>query len=265
MSKINVDTWEPESGTAATLMASGDTVTVPSGAELDIASGATLDVNGTIDLTGATKTGFPSAGFNTVTAFTVSSSGWSPASGTTQIIVEIQAGGGGGGGAGSASTGGHAGGGAFAWKRLTVVDTDTMDIVVGAAGTAGAYGGAGGAGGTSSFTSASGTSFTAITCVGGAAGSGGGGSTNGAGGAGGTVTSAGGSYDFRMDGANGRSDALTTGGGSFWGLGQVGVSGEGNGTLGVGYGSGGQGPTKATSSYSSVVGQIGLVVIWEYK
>ena len=57
MSKINVDTWEPESGTAATLMASGDTVTVPSGAELDIASGATLDVNGTIDVTGATVTG----------------------------------------------------------------------------------------------------------------------------------------------------------------------------------------------------------------
>ena len=75
MSKINVNTWEPESGTAATLMASGDTVTLPDGAilavasggdinvasggEIDIASGATLDVNGTIDLTGATKTGFP--------------------------------------------------------------------------------------------------------------------------------------------------------------------------------------------------------------
>jgi len=94
MSKINVDTWEPESGTAATLMATGDTVTLPSGAilavasggdinvasggdinvasggninvassgEIDIASGATLDVNGTIDLTGATKTGFPAGG-----------------------------------------------------------------------------------------------------------------------------------------------------------------------------------------------------------
>ena len=78
MSKINVNTWEPESGTAATLMASGDTVTLPDGAilavasggdinvasggEIDIASGATLDVNGTIDLTGATKTGFPAGG-----------------------------------------------------------------------------------------------------------------------------------------------------------------------------------------------------------
>ena len=38
MSKINVNTWEPESGTAATLMATGDTVTVPSGATLDVSS-----------------------------------------------------------------------------------------------------------------------------------------------------------------------------------------------------------------------------------
>jgi len=58
MSKINVNTWEPEgSSTDAVMMASSDTVTVPSGAELDIASGATLDVNGTIDVTGATLTG----------------------------------------------------------------------------------------------------------------------------------------------------------------------------------------------------------------
>jgi len=40
MSKINVDTWEPESGTAMTLGATGDTITVPSGATLTIASGA---------------------------------------------------------------------------------------------------------------------------------------------------------------------------------------------------------------------------------
>lgn len=47
MSKINVDTWEPESGTAATLMATGDTVTVPSGATLAVASGATIANSGT--------------------------------------------------------------------------------------------------------------------------------------------------------------------------------------------------------------------------
>ena len=55
MSKINVDTWEPESGTAATLMASGDTVTVPSGATLAIASGATVTNSGTSTGFGATN------------------------------------------------------------------------------------------------------------------------------------------------------------------------------------------------------------------
>ncbi len=56
MSKINVDTWEPESGTAATLMASGDTVTVPSGATLAVASGATIANSGT-------ATGFSEAAY----------------------------------------------------------------------------------------------------------------------------------------------------------------------------------------------------------
>ena len=55
MSKINVDTWEPESGTAATLMATGDTVTVPSGATLAIASGATVTNSGTSTGFGATN------------------------------------------------------------------------------------------------------------------------------------------------------------------------------------------------------------------
>tara|TARA_B100000745_G_scaffold299641_1_gene250938 strand:- start:857 stop:1492 length:636 start_codon:yes stop_codon:yes gene_type:complete len=57
MSKVNVNTWEPETGTAATLMASGDTVTVPSGATLAVASGATIANSGT-------ATGF-SSGDNT--------------------------------------------------------------------------------------------------------------------------------------------------------------------------------------------------------
>jgi len=57
MSKLNVDTIEPEgASTTLTLGASGDTVDVPSGATLAVASGAT------IDLTGATKTGFPAGG-----------------------------------------------------------------------------------------------------------------------------------------------------------------------------------------------------------
>ena len=57
MSEVKVDKISPRAGTAITLGDSGDTFTVPSGAEIDIASGATLDVNGTIDVTGATVTG----------------------------------------------------------------------------------------------------------------------------------------------------------------------------------------------------------------
>ena len=47
MSKLNVNTWEPESGTGLTLGASGDTTTIPSGATLAIASGATITNSGT--------------------------------------------------------------------------------------------------------------------------------------------------------------------------------------------------------------------------
>jgi len=206
-----------------------------------------------------------SSGFNTVTTFAAgSTSGWSPASGTTQIIVEIQAGGAGGGGSSASAGGGHGGGGAFAWKRLTVVDTDTMDIVVGAAGTAGTGGVTGGTGGTSSFTSASGTSFTAITCVGGSGGGGGVGGTTGTGGVGGTVTSAAASYDFRMDGTNGRNGGENPGGGSLWGLGQVKTVGLGTAQVGVGYGAGAQGYSTSGTA-GGAAGQAGLVVIWEYK
>ena len=78
MSEVKVDKISPRSGTDVTLGDSSDTFTLPSGSaitvasggdinvasggEIDIASGATLDVNGTIDLTGATKTGFPAGG-----------------------------------------------------------------------------------------------------------------------------------------------------------------------------------------------------------
>ena len=74
-SEVKTNKVSPSTGTDVTLGDSSDTFTVPSGSaiavasggdinvasggEIDIASGATLDVNGTIDLTGATKTGFP--------------------------------------------------------------------------------------------------------------------------------------------------------------------------------------------------------------
>lgn len=52
MSTLEVGKIVPATGTAITLGDSGDTFTIP--------ASATLDVNGIIDLTGATKTSFPS-------------------------------------------------------------------------------------------------------------------------------------------------------------------------------------------------------------
>ena len=65
MSEVKVNKISPRSGTDVVLGDASDTFTLPASAtiqvassgEIDIASGATLDVNGTIDVTGATVTG----------------------------------------------------------------------------------------------------------------------------------------------------------------------------------------------------------------
>ena len=65
MSEVKVNKISPRSGTDVTLGDASDTFTLPASAtiqvassgEIDIASGATLDVNGTLDVTGATVTG----------------------------------------------------------------------------------------------------------------------------------------------------------------------------------------------------------------
>jgi len=167
MSKINVDTWEPESGTAATLMATGDTVTVPSGASLVVASGATINI------TGATQTGFPSAGFSDVDSDTTSGSEtYTVPADITKLLVFITGAGGGGGAGGVAinGTGGHAATTVIA--RVTVVAADTITIAIGAGGVAGIVGGdrAGQDGGNSTFTHATGSgsgSMSTITAPGG--------------------------------------------------------------------------------------------------
>ena len=46
MSTLKVDKIDPSSGTALEIGSSGDTMTVPSGAQLTVASGATIDVSG---------------------------------------------------------------------------------------------------------------------------------------------------------------------------------------------------------------------------
>ena len=70
MSTIETNLVQPSTGTTLTLGAASDVIQIPASAEIDIASGATLDVNGTIDLTGATKTGFPTSGLNLITSQT---------------------------------------------------------------------------------------------------------------------------------------------------------------------------------------------------
>ena len=88
-SEIKANKLSPGSGNDVTMGDSGDTFTVPSGSainvasggdinvasggEIDVASGATLDVNGTIDLTGAIKTGFPAGGLTQAQQWRISS------------------------------------------------------------------------------------------------------------------------------------------------------------------------------------------------
>ena len=56
-SEVKANKLSPATGVTTTLGDASDVFQLPASAEIDIASGATLDVNGTIDVTGATVTG----------------------------------------------------------------------------------------------------------------------------------------------------------------------------------------------------------------
>jgi len=259
MSKINVNTWEPEgSSTDAVMMASGDTVTVP--------SGATLDVNGIIDITGATATGFPSAGFSDVNATTATgSTTYTVPTDITKLLVFITGGGGGGGGATNAAQPGSGGGSATTViARVTVVAADTITIAIGAAGAGGGDGADGVDGGDSTFTHASGSgsgSMSTITAPGGRKGT----------------------YMTTMPvvpvagtvGANNEGISILggfggghqkNGGVSFWGPGGRGaeylmlVA-----TVGYAYGGGGGGGSPETSWLTGAAGADGICFIMEFK
>ena len=245
MSKLNVDTIEPEgASTTLTLGASGDTVTIPSGATIDASAG--------------TATGFP--GFNKWTPVTATDATFDLQSGTTKLIIEVQAAGGAGGASDSGyRIGGNGGSGAYAKKLLTsMVDTDTLNITIGAAAAAGA------SGTTTSVASASGTSFTTITCTGGAGGADSDGTNWGAGGAGGAVPTTG---DLNLAGKNGtRLEGYPRLGGvdSQYGRGGANPTDHaGGGGAATGYGAGGQGGAGNTNAGGA--GTPGLVIIWEYK
>tara|TARA_B100000949_G_scaffold209434_1_gene201808 strand:- start:578 stop:1369 length:792 start_codon:yes stop_codon:yes gene_type:complete len=263
MSKINVNTWEPESSTALTMGASGDTTTVPSGASLVVASGATINI------TGATQTGFPSGGFADVFSTVATSVVYTVPTDITKLLVIIT--GGGGGGAGGYDVIGNCGvggaGGTTVMARVTVVPDDTITIAVGAAGTAGGEAAVGGVGGDSTFTWTSGSgsgSMSTITAPGGKFGK----------------------YEAATDalvagtvgannegisilggyGGRGYSHPSGSGGSSFWGGGGQGaLMGDQASTDGTAYGSGGGGGSNANAQELGGAGAVGVCFIMEFK
>ena len=236
MSTIQANLIEPSSGTTVTLGASGDTVAVGSG---------------------ASSSGFP--GFNKWTPVTATDTTFDLQSGTTKLIIEVQAAGGHGGTSDSGTrTGGGGGAGAYAKKLLTgMVDTDTLNITIGAAA------GVAASGTTTSVASASGTSFTTITCTGGAGGHSPSGSYPASGAGGATPTTG----DFNLAGNNSpRTDHAqepVPGGDSMFGWGGRSPSSLTVAAAGSGYGSGGQGGRGASNA--GAAGTAGIVIIWEYK
>ena len=200
-----------------------------------------------------------SSGFSKYTVVVASDATFDLQSGTTKLIIEVQASGGTAGSSdGSWYTGGPGGGGAYARKLLDpMVDTDTLNITLGAAA------GVAGSGTTTSVATASGTSFTTITCIGGAGGTTASGSYNGTGGAGGTLPTTG---DFNVaGGAGGKGDnqRLSPVQGGAWLARINAMPSSGVGLASVGYGGGGGSGEGATVAGGA--GGPAVVIVWEYK
>ena len=250
-SEVKTNKISPATGTDVTLGDASDTFTIP--------ASATLDVNGTIDITGATATGFPSSGFSKWTPVTASDATFDLQSGTTKVILEVQASGGtAGNNSGAGYDGGAGAAGAYARKLLDpMVDTDTLNITIGAVPATG-----GTAGTTTSVASASGTSFTTVTCTGGQSGLAAGGGSHSNGGVGGALPTTG---DLNIKGQNGTAPALgSTGASSFFGVGGARDDGAtGNGVAGSGYGAGGGSGRGASSTGGA--GAPAIVMVWEFK
>ena len=239
-SKIIVDQVQKSGGTAFTLPTS------------DGADGTFMKTDGSGTLSFASA----AAGFHQMLVKTASDATYSPDTGVTKLLVEVQgAGGGSGDTTGPTGTSSGAGGG-YARVQLTVTSADVMNVQIGSGGQNATT--TGGTGGASSFASVSGTSFTTITANGGV---GGGLTTQGA--SGGSATGpAGGLY---IPGGYGSMENQNSSGGHSW-FGYGGMStGTGNpqNRDGVGYGSGASQAAACTGIGAD--GADGLVVIWEYK
>jgi hypothetical protein len=264
MSKINVNTWEPEgSGTTITAGASGDTLAISADSVtgLNVGSDAAGDVlyNDGTDYTRLAKPGTPAdevltfatgasipswvaasaGGFNSCQFFDATGT-WTKPADITKVIVIVT---GGGGGAGGGDNNGRAGGGAAtAIRTITSGLGSTEAIGIGAGGTAGGTGGGGSAGGTG------GTTSFGSHCT--AGGGGGGGAAFGTGSASTSGLVSG--IDFAMAGGGGQS--YVGGGGSFWGPGGWALTAYNYGTSAASWGGSG-----------SAVGKQGCVWVLEFK
>ena len=214
------------------------------------------------DGAGALSWAGASAGFHNVKFITVSTNPVALTAGTTLIVVEVQ---GAGGSAGSSDAPGHyagnAGGGAYSMQQLTVVDTDTWNVTIGAGGVNGGTI----SGGDTIFAQASGSSLGSTITAGGGAGTANASGAHGDGGDGGAVTNANTGNKLSIIGADGSpGTASKRGAGAMWGFGgAVRTYAAGTGGQAAGYGSGG-GAANGTSQAGGNGGN-GLCVIWEYK
>jgi hypothetical protein len=236
MSTIETNLVQPSTGTNLQLGASGDTVTIPSGA--------------TIDASAATATGF-AAGLNSVQVFT-SSGTWTRPSGITKVIMEVQGGGGGGNKGASYHWSGAAGG--YAKKFLDVSSISTSTITVGAGG-AGAGAGVtanGVAGGNSIWSDGTNT----VTGNGGAGAVDANATT-----AGGTAT--GGDINITGQGAAGGTGGM--GNSQLGSCGVVSASSNLPANSGDGKGYGGGGNAWGGYAFACGSGSGGIVIVWEYK
>ena len=255
-SEVKTNKISPSTSTTVTLGDASDTFVIP--------ASATLDVNGTIDITGATATGFPSAGFAGVHAdVTSGSSTYTVPADITKLLVIIT--GGGGSGASGTTAVGAGGGGCSAgtvMARVTVVATDTITIAIGAGGvaTANSSGNVGNVGGDSTFTHASGSgSFDTITAPGGRAGP--------------LINTVAVAPVAPTVGASnegiaikGGYNAIHNGSASFWGQGgATGVHVSAVSTVGEAFGSGGGSGTYSAGRFYGSAGADGVCFIMEFK
>jgi hypothetical protein len=223
---------------------------------LVVASGATINI------TGATQTGFPSAGFIGYTVYTGNATWLKSTNTPTKVVVELVGGGGSSGsGRSDAHYGGSGGSAGYVRKYIDVSSLTSATVVVGAGGVMNA----GTSAGNSSWTD----DLTTNTLVGGAGGNGANAapSTHGVGGAGGTATGG----DLNMPGEGGAvgndpgmmriaSSALSSSGAGFSRLNpSYGVA-----EVGPAYGGGASAGKANAATIDGAAGGVGVVIVWEY-